>query len=137
MFIKTNPIQFTGRHLTKSHARQSSSRQKRSQALLCPTLIALAVTSLFSANVFAKTVTVSSPNQQIQISLSDDTGRPEYKIDFHGKTVIEPSRLGLVFQSLGELGQGLQINSSEKKVPMTSGNNLGASRNGSAISTIN
>ncbi|MCU8103622.1 glycoside hydrolase family 97 protein [Shewanella sp. SM101] len=125
MFIKTNPIQFTRSdltahhvtdcHLTNSHTRQSSSCQKRSQALLSPTAIALAVTSLFSANVFAKTVTVSSPNQQIQISLSDDTGRPEYKIDFHGKTVIEPSRLGLVFQSLGELGQGLQINSSEKK----------------------
>lgn len=101
MFIKANAIQLT-----------TLQSNLRSQRRLSPMCIALTVSSFFSANLVAQTVTLSSPNQHIQISLSDDTGRAEYKIDFHGKTIIEPSRLGLVFQSIGELGQGLRIKSS-------------------------
>nr|WP_244325794.1 glycoside hydrolase family 97 protein [Shewanella aestuarii] len=60
-------------------------------------------------NAHAKTVTVSSPDKQINIQLSDDNGRPEYQVSFKGETVVNPSRLGIVFKQVGELGEGLTI----------------------------
>ncbi|QDE31050.1 glycoside hydrolase family 97 protein [Shewanella polaris] len=59
--------------------------------------------------VQAKTVNVESPDKHINISLTDDNGHPEYQVSFNGKTVVNPSKLGLVFQQLGELGVDFSI----------------------------
>ncbi|MGE6568981.1 glycoside hydrolase family 97 protein [Shewanella vesiculosa] len=59
--------------------------------------------------VQAKTVNVTSPDKHITISLTDDNGRPEYQVQFNSKTVVNPSKLGLVFQQLGELGLDFNI----------------------------
>ncbi len=59
--------------------------------------------------VQAKTVNVESPDKHINISLTDDNGRPEYQVSFNGKTVVNPSKLGLVFQQLGEFGVDFSI----------------------------
>lgn len=99
-----------------THARHINSptrnRRHRAANLFTPSLLALSIGSLLSTSATAQTLNLSSPDKQIVLSLSDDTGRPEYQIHFHGKSIIEPSRLGLVFASLGELGQGLRIKSS-------------------------
>ena len=57
----------------------------------------------------AKTVNVESPDKHINISLTDDNGRPEYQVKFNDNIVINPSKLGLVFQQLGELGTDFNI----------------------------
>ncbi|WP_445776689.1 glycoside hydrolase family 97 protein [Shewanella sp.] len=85
-----------------------------SQALFNKSIIgltcALAVCGLaFSSMVNAKTVQVTSPDTHISISLTDDNGRPEYQVQFNGNTVINPSKLGLVFQQLGEFGSEFTI----------------------------
>ncbi|QYK10936.1 glycoside hydrolase family 97 protein [Shewanella mangrovisoli] len=99
-----------------THARHINSPKRHSRHwaanLFTPSLLALSIGSLLSTSATAQTLNLSSPDKQIVLSLSDDTGRPEYQIHFHGKSIIEPSRLGLVFASLGELGQGLRIKSS-------------------------
>ena len=99
-----------------THARHINSPKRHSRhwaaSLFTPSLLALSIASLFCTSATAQTLNLSSPDKQIVLSLSDDTGRPEYQIHFHGKSIIEPSRLGLVFASLGELGQGLRIKSS-------------------------
>lgn len=99
-----------------THARHINSPTRSSRhwvaSLFTPSLLALSIGSLLCTSATAQTLNLSSPDKQIVLSLSDDTGRPEYQIHFHGKSIIEPSRLGLVFASLGELGQGLRIKSS-------------------------
>ncbi|QIR14704.1 glycoside hydrolase family 97 protein [Shewanella aestuarii] len=78
----------------------------------CKLAISCAVALSYAAlmpNAHAKTVTVSSPDKQINIQLSDDNGRPEYQVSFKGETVVNPSRLGIVFKQVGELGEGLTI----------------------------
>ncbi|WP_258406982.1 glycoside hydrolase family 97 protein [Shewanella rhizosphaerae] len=57
----------------------------------------------------AKTVSLTSPDKQIVVSLSDDDQTPRYSVSFHGKKVIEPSKLGMVFESLGEFGTDFSI----------------------------
>ncbi|WP_259651403.1 glycoside hydrolase family 97 protein [Shewanella sp. KT0246] len=61
----------------------------------------------------AKTVTVSSPDKQIIVSLTDDGDRPEYKVSFNGQDAVLNSRLGLVFETLGEFGSGFDITTSK------------------------
>ena len=84
------------------------------QLSFTPNIISLscAVTlfSLATSNITqAKTVNVVSPDKHISVSLTDDNGYPEYQVQFNGKTVINPSKLGLVFQQLGEFGVDFNI----------------------------
>ncbi|NMH64076.1 glycoside hydrolase family 97 protein [Shewanella salipaludis] len=65
--------------------------------------------ALFATSAHAQTQLLLSPDKHIQLSLSDDKGRPEYEVRFDDQQVIEASRLGLVFKSLGEVGTGYQI----------------------------
>ena len=102
-----------------THARHINSPTRNRHNLFTPSLLALSIGSLLSTGVTAQTLNLSSPDKQIVLSLSDDTGRPEYQIHFHGKSIIEPSRLGLVFASLGELGQGGMLGGSEKATQVT------------------
>ena len=90
------------------------SRHTQTQAKFNKQLIALTCAAALSGLVLtntahAKTVNVTSPDSHIDISLSDDNGRPEYQIHFNGKPVISPSKLGLVFVQLGELGSEFTI----------------------------
>ncbi|WP_228768378.1 glycoside hydrolase family 97 protein [Shewanella sp. TC10] len=71
-------------------------------------IIGLALMASHST-VVAKTVSVNSPNDSISISITDDNDRPEYKVLFNGKDAVLNSRLGLVFESLGEFGSGFDI----------------------------
>ncbi len=64
-------------------------------------------------SAMAKTVTVSSPDKQIIVSLTDDGDRPEYKVSFNGQDAVLNSRLGLVFETLGEFGSGFDITTSK------------------------
>ncbi|GGP40341.1 alpha-glucosidase [Shewanella algicola] len=100
---------------------RSVETQSRFNKSIISLTCALALSGLaFSSIVNAKTVHVTSPNTHINISLTDDNGRPEYQIDFNGKTVINPSKLGLVFQQLGEFGSEFTIkNVSRSSVDQT------------------
>nr|WP_258405146.1 glycoside hydrolase family 97 protein [Shewanella psychrotolerans] len=57
----------------------------------------------------AKTVVVSSPEKQIVVELTDNNQGPQYRVLFQGQPVINDSKLGLVFQSLGEFGSKFTI----------------------------
>ncbi|WP_076537824.1 glycoside hydrolase family 97 protein [Shewanella sp. UCD-KL21] len=63
-------------------------------------------------DVSAKTVSITSPDNNITVSLSDDADRPEYSVTLNGEQVVNASRMGLVFDSLGEFGSGFKISKS-------------------------
>ncbi|WP_285165050.1 glycoside hydrolase family 97 protein [Shewanella goraebulensis] len=66
------------------------------------------------SNVYAKTVSINSPDNKIQVILSDKNGQPEYSVNFNGNNVVSSSRLGLVFEQQGEFGNGFNIIDSSK-----------------------
>ncbi|GIU26670.1 alpha-glucosidase [Shewanella colwelliana] len=89
---------------------------KKPFSLLPQNLVALTLTLLTSVGLatssghaVAKSVKVTSPDKQITVTLSDDDARPYYQVTFQDQSVINPSSLGLVFQSLGEFGEGFNI----------------------------
>ncbi|MCZ4338066.1 glycoside hydrolase family 97 protein [Shewanella colwelliana] len=89
---------------------------KKPFSLLPQNLVALTLTLLTSVGLatssghaVAKSVKVTSPDKQITVTLSDDDVRPYYQVTFQDQSVINPSSLGLVFQSLGEFGEGFNI----------------------------
>ena len=91
-------------------------QMKNTFSLLPQNLAALTLTLLtsvslatFSGHAVAKSVKVTSPDKQIAVTLSDDEARPYYQVTFQDQSVINPSSLGLVFQSLGEFGEGFTI----------------------------
>lgn len=100
---------------------RSAETQSRFNKSIISVTCALVLSGLaFSSIVNAKTVHVTSPDTHINISLTDDNGRPEYQIAFNGKSVINPSKLGLVFQQLGEFGSEFTIkNVSRSSVDQT------------------
>lgn len=65
-------------------------------ALLCPL-------------VFAKDVSVHSPDGAIVVTVSDDQAHPRYRVSYRGQQVIAPSRLGLVFKDHASFGDGYRI----------------------------
>ncbi|WP_210247229.1 glycoside hydrolase family 97 protein [Aliikangiella marina] len=64
---------------------------------------------LSSNSLNAKSVSVSSPNQSIVFTLSDDNSSPRYSVSFKGQLIIEPSNLGFTFADSPALSQGLAI----------------------------
>lgn len=56
----------------------------------------IALLPVFTACKVAE-VGVSSTDRDLKISLLTSEGRAEIAVDFHGKRVIEPSRIGFVF----------------------------------------
>lgn len=77
-------------------------------------LVIAGITAITSTSATAQTVSLASPDKQIMIELSDDNQGPEYRVKFHGQAVINDSKLGLVFQSIGEFGQGFNIETIEQ-----------------------
>ncbi|KID54620.1 alpha-glucosidase [Pseudoalteromonas luteoviolacea] len=72
--------------------------------------------SLFtlSSNVFAARFNVSSPNQQLTFTISDDHTQPRYQVAFKGQTVINPSTLGFDFARAPSMRNSLYISSAER-----------------------
>ena len=71
---------------------------------------------LLTSSVFAWAgdVSVSSPNNQLQVTVSDAGGRLHYTATLDGKQMLLPSALGLK-TSIGDLTRDLVINNSELK----------------------
>ncbi|UAL42031.1 glycoside hydrolase family 97 protein [Shewanella inventionis] len=94
---------------TTALCRHTQTKAKFNKQLIALTCAAALSGLVLTNTAHAKTVNVTSPDSHIDISLSDDNGRPEYQIHFNGKPVISPSKLGLVFVQLGELGSEFTI----------------------------
>ncbi|KPV98117.1 Retaining alpha-galactosidase precursor [Pseudoalteromonas sp. P1-9] len=60
----------------------------------------------------AKTVAVSSPNQQIKVVVSDEQELPSYQVIFNDQTLISPSSLGFDFRQHPSLGHNAKISDS-------------------------
>jgi alpha-glucosidase len=71
--------------------------------------IFMAISIFFCLTVNAKDAVVMSPDKKIQLHVSDASGTPSYRVTFNNKSVIEPSKLGLVFQEVGEFGENFVI----------------------------
>ena len=67
-----------------------------------------------SVLAWAGDVSVSSPNNQLQVTVSDAGGRLHYTATLNGKQMLLPSALGLK-TSIGDLTRDLVINNSELK----------------------
>ena len=66
---------------------------------------------LFSSiDVIAKTVTVSSPDNKITISVNDDN-QPSYQVNFNDEAIITPSKLGMLFKNSHGFSDGFKITS--------------------------
>jgi alpha-glucosidase len=52
---------------------------------------------------------VKSPDGRLEINLAADGGRVFYRVDYDGKAILAPSRLGLVLKNALPLDQGLKI----------------------------
>ena len=67
-----------------------------------------------SVDVLAKTVTVSSPDNKVTISVNDDN-QPSYQVSFNDETVITPSKLGMLFKNAHGFSDGFKITSVSNK----------------------
>lgn len=68
-------------------------------------ILASLISALLPASVYAKTVTVSSPDGNIVVAIRDDNG-PSYQVSLNGKAAITESKLGMRFKKAAELGEG-------------------------------
>lgn len=73
----------------------------------------LAVSSAFVASIQAKTFKLESPNDDIKIEISDDTGSLTYDVFFKGKPVIKSSAMGLVINDTN-IGEKVALSSNKK-----------------------
>jgi alpha-glucosidase len=69
---------------------------------------------LWSFPALSKTCVQSSPNNEIQFSVSDDAGNPAYRVTYRGQEVIKKSMLGLEFKTLDGFVRELKIVKEEK-----------------------
>lgn len=77
-------------------------------------ILLIITTCIFTPVLFAKSIQVSSPDNNITVTVSDNKA-PSYSITFNNETTISSSRLGLRFKKVAELGEGFAIESSTKK----------------------
>jgi alpha-glucosidase len=75
-------------------------------------LLAL-TTCLISPLLFAQSISVSSPDGKIVLTVNDDE-LPNYSVLLNNETAIDKSRLGLRFKKAAELGDGFTIKTSSK-----------------------
>ncbi|WP_323844706.1 glycoside hydrolase family 97 protein [Microbulbifer magnicolonia] len=69
---------------------------------------------VFSAFAQAAELQVSSPNGDIALTVSDEQGIPRYRVQFRGSTLVEPSRLGMVFREGAPFSGKLAISGSDR-----------------------
>jgi len=66
--------------------------------------------SIFLATgVHAQSLTLTSPDGQLVVVVSDDNNQPTYQVSLNDKLLIDNSRLGLAFKQQGEYSQGFNI----------------------------
>ncbi|GAC17651.1 glycoside hydrolase family 97 protein [Paraglaciecola arctica] len=73
----------------------------------------LLLTVFIVNQTMAKTVSLTSPNNALEIFLSDDNGAIKYQVKYAGKLVIQPSALGLLLKNEEGFSQNLSIRKSE------------------------
>lgn len=76
-------------------------------------ILLIITTCLISPVLFAKSVQISSPDNKITVTISDEK-IPSYSITFNNEATITSSRLGLRFKKAAELGEGFTIKSITK-----------------------
>jgi alpha-glucosidase len=81
-------------------------------------LIALFLFFVISPITTAKTVTVSSPDNQIHVTINDE-GHPSYQVTFDNGVVIAPSKLGMLFKGAHGFSDGFSIASVERSKSKT------------------
>ena len=64
----------------------------------------------------AKDKTITSPNGQLVVTLSDTDGKPTYTITLNGKEVMQPSRLGFV-ADFGDLTHSMTLTEAAVMAP--------------------
>lgn len=58
---------------------------------------------------YAKTLTIESPDHAIKLTVNDDNQQPQYSIDFNGKILFAPSKLGIKFANSSPLAEDFII----------------------------
>ena len=86
-------------------------------AMLLRTSVATILFATFSllsvSSAWAKSLSVSSPDKKITVTIDDGAGAPVYSVSFNGAQVVSPSVLGLEFREIAALGEGFAIASHE------------------------
>lgn len=60
------------------------------------------------------TATIASPSGDLELTLNAENGTPSWSAKWRGETVIEPSALGLVFETGRDLNQQMRLTSVER-----------------------
>lgn len=71
------------------------------------------ILALSTAQAFAETKTVASPDGNIVVSVSDDAGLPTYAVKYRGEDIIKKSELGLEFKNIDGFVRNLHITKAE------------------------
>lgn len=80
----------------------------KSKTLILPFFIMFGLL-LFAGGANAKVATLSSPDGNIKVTISDDGAHPAYAVQYGKELIIEDAKLGLVFKKLPEFGPGFKI----------------------------
>ncbi|MGZ3820501.1 MAG: glycoside hydrolase family 97 N-terminal domain-containing protein, partial [Mucilaginibacter sp.] len=64
---------------------------------------------LIAPGVFAKDITVISPDKKIQFTLSNDGSGLIYKVSYKGQLLVDNSRLSISFKEGGTFGQNINL----------------------------
>ena len=82
-------------------------------------IIVLAMASLLTLGVNAETRKVYSPDGRMQVSIIAENGTLNYEVSYDGKTILQPSSLGLK-TDMGDYSQNLTATKwTESKVDET------------------
>ncbi len=82
-------------------------------------LISATLLLLSSSACLAETVTITSPNGDIIVQVSDDKEQVEYRVSFKDQMVIEPSVLGLVFKEQASFMSNFKIDGTKTNTQRT------------------
>ena len=73
------------------------------------TALSLGLIAALPTFVQAKTVTLKSPDKNIVVTINDENDKLAYQVNYQGHSVIDTSRLGLMLESIGEIGKDFKI----------------------------
>ena len=73
----------------------------------------IVIFSLLASTAWANSLTVTSPDGHTTVTVTTLDGKPVYRVDRHGKPVLNDSRLGLEFQTLANMTSQTRIKGSK------------------------